>query len=54
MPDLNRLEQATLAAAEYRAALEHLLDAMPAPRTRKLTEAWDSARRLVAKPVDPA
>ncbi len=36
-------------ASELENALANLLDAMPSPRSRKLTEAWDHARKLIAE-----
>jgi hypothetical protein len=35
--------------ADLLAALEELLDTMPAPRSRKVTHKWDAARAAISK-----
>lgn len=42
-PESERVAQMMVAAPVMLAALKDLLDAIPAPRGRKVTEAWDKA-----------
>jgi len=52
-PESERVAQMMLVAPVMLAALENLLSAMPPPRSRKVTEAWDKARAAVALATSP-